>query len=50
MDYNNAPTPKYSVEDLLKTITVKNPGIKESNETIYRQFISEVAIRVCELK
>jgi hypothetical protein len=50
LDYSNAPTPEYSVEDLIKMITVKNPGIKVGNKTIYRQFITEVAMKVRELE
>jgi hypothetical protein len=48
MDYCNAPSLDYSVEDLIKIITVKTPGIKEGNETIYEQIIDEVIINVCE--
>jgi hypothetical protein len=50
LDYSNAPSPDYSVEELIKIITVKNPGIEEGDETIYRQFINEVAIKVHKLE
>ena len=50
LDYSNAPSPDYTVEDLIKIITVKNPGIKEGDETIYRRFINEVAIKARELE
>jgi hypothetical protein len=48
MDCCNAPSLDYSVEDLIKIITLKTPGIEEGNETIYRQIIDEVIINVCE--
>jgi phenolic acid decarboxylase len=44
LDYNNAPSPDYSMEDLVKMITVKNLGIDN------RQFIHEVACKVHELE
>jgi hypothetical protein len=31
LDYSNAPSPDYSVEDLVKIITIKNPGIDQGN-------------------
>jgi hypothetical protein len=36
LDYSNALSPDYSVEDLVKMITVKNPGIDQGNDTMYR--------------
>ena len=36
LDYSNAPSPDYSVEDLVKMITVKNPRIDQGNGTMYR--------------
>ena len=35
LDYSNAPSPDYTVEDLIKMITMKNPGIEGGNEAIY---------------
>jgi hypothetical protein len=32
LDYKNAPSPEYSVEDLVKMIPVKNPRIPELNK------------------
>jgi hypothetical protein len=45
LDYSYAPSPDYSMEDL-----VKNPAIDQGNGTMYRQFIHEVACKVCEFK
>ena len=50
LDYSNAPTPEYSVEDLIKMITVKHPGVDEGNGVMYRQFIHEVACKVRDLE
>ena len=50
LDYSNAPSPDYTMEDLIKMITVKNLGIEGGNEAIYQQFINEVAIKVRELE
>jgi hypothetical protein len=36
LDYNNALSPDYNMEYLVKMITVKNPGIERGNDTIYR--------------
>ncbi len=50
LDYSNAPTPEYSVEDLIKMITVKHPGVDEGNGVMYHQFIHEVACKVRDLE
>ena len=50
LDYSNAPSPDYTVEDLVKLITLKNPGIEGGNEAIYQSFINQVAIKVRELE
>jgi hypothetical protein len=34
LNYSNAPSTDYSVEDLVKMIIVKNPGIEQGNGTI----------------
>jgi hypothetical protein len=38
------------MEDLVKMITVKHPGVDEGNGTMYSQFVHEVACRVRELE
>jgi hypothetical protein len=50
LDYSNAPSPDYTVEDLVKTITFKNPGIEDGNEAMYQQFIHQVVMKVRELE
>jgi hypothetical protein len=50
LDYRNAPTPDYTVEDLVKIITLMNPTIEGGSEAVYQQFINQVAIKVCELE
>jgi hypothetical protein len=40
VDYSNTPTPDYTVEDLVKIITLKNPGTKADNEATYQDFIN----------
>jgi uncharacterized UPF0146 family protein len=50
LDYSNAPSPDYSMEDLVKMIIVNNPRIDQGNSTMYRQFIHEVACKVRELE
>lgn len=50
LDYSNAPTPEYSVEDLIKMITVKHPGVDEGNGVMYRKFIHVVACKVRDLE
>jgi hypothetical protein len=46
----DAPSPDYTVEDLMKMITVKNPDIEKDNYTLYRQFTHKVACKVRELE
>ena len=46
LDYSNAPSPDYTVEVLVKIITLKNPGIEGGNEVGYQQFINQVALKV----
>jgi hypothetical protein len=43
LDYSIAPTPEYSIEDLINMIMVKHPRVDEGNGVKYRQFIHEVA-------
>ena len=51
LDYGNAPSPKYTVEDLVKMITLRNPGIEEgSNAATNQMFINQIAIKVRELE
>jgi hypothetical protein len=42
LDYSNAHTPDYTVEDLVKIITLKNPTIEGGNEALYQQFINQL--------
>ena len=50
LDYSNAPTPDYTMEDLVKLITLKNPGLEAGNEAVYQSFINQVAAKVHELE
>jgi len=50
LDYRNAPSPDYTIEDLVKMITMKNPGMEEGNKEAYQQFINQVALKVRELE
>jgi hypothetical protein len=50
LDYSNAPTPDYTMEDLVKIITLKNPTIEGGSEAVYQQFINQVAIKVRQLE
>lgn len=34
LDYSNAPSPEYTVQDLVRMITLKNPGIKGDNKAM----------------
>jgi hypothetical protein len=46
LHYSNAPTPDYTVEDLIKIITLKNPTIEGGSEAVYQQFINQITIKV----
>jgi hypothetical protein len=50
LDYSNATSPDYTVQDLVKMITLKNPGIEEGNEAMYQHFTNQVAKNVRELE
>jgi hypothetical protein len=50
LDYSNAPTPHYTMEDLVKIITLKNPTIEGGSEAVYQQFINQIAIKVVDLE
>jgi hypothetical protein len=50
LDYSNAPAPDYTMEDLVKIITLKNPTFEGSSEAMYQQFINQVAMKVRELE
>ena len=45
LDYGNAPTPEYSVADLVKMITLRNPGIEDGSNATYQFFINQVATK-----
>uniref|UniRef100_A0ACD5ULE6 Uncharacterized protein n=1 Tax=Avena sativa TaxID=4498 RepID=A0ACD5ULE6_AVESA len=49
LDYSNAPSPSYTVENLVKTINVKIPVSEGSEEAMYQRFVNHVAIKVREL-
>ena len=49
LDYSNAPSPTYTVEDLVKRITLKIPVIEGGDEAMYQHFINQVAIKVREM-
>ena len=50
LDYGNAPTPEYSVEDLVTMITIRNPRIEDGSNATYQMFINQVATQVRELE
>ena len=50
LDYSNAPTPNYTMEDLVKMVSMKNPSIEGGNEAAYKEFVNQVAYRVRELE
>ena len=50
LDYSYTPSPTYTVEDLVKRITLKIPIIKGGDEAMYQHFINQVAIKVRELE
>jgi hypothetical protein len=50
LDYSNAPTMYYTMEDLVKIITLKNPTIEGGSEAVYQQFINQIAIKVVDLE
>ena len=39
LDYSNAPSPEYIVEDLVKLVTLKNPGMEGGEEAIYKNLL-----------
>jgi hypothetical protein len=50
LDYSNAPSLDYTVEDLVKIITVKNLGIDGGNKAAYQILINQVAEKIHELE
>ena len=50
LDYSNAPTPDYNVEDLVKMVIMKDTSIEGGNEAAYKEFINQVAYKVPELE
>src|SRR3954469_24482061 len=50
LDYNNAPSPNYTVEDLVKRINIKIPVSQGNEEAMYQHFVNQVTIKVHELE
>jgi hypothetical protein len=50
LDYSNAPSPEYIMDDLIKIITLKNPTFEGGSEDVYQQFINQVIIKVHDVK
>ena len=50
LDCSNAPSPSYTIEDLVKRINVKIPVSEGNNEAMYQHFVDQVAIKVRELE
>jgi hypothetical protein len=50
LDYSNASSLKYTTDDVVKMITLKNPGIEGGNESMYRKITNQVAMKVHELE
>ena len=50
LDYSNAPTPDYNVEDLVKMVIMKDTSIEGGNEAAYKECINQVAYKVQELE
>jgi hypothetical protein len=48
LNYGNTPSPDYTVEDLVKMISVKNSDIKGGNKAAYQNFIDQVSEKVDE--
>jgi hypothetical protein len=46
LDYINAHSSDYIVEDLMKRITLKNRTVERGSDALYQHFISQVAIKV----
>ena len=50
LDYSDAPSPSYTIEDLVKRINVKIPVSEGKDEAMYQNFVDQVAIKVRELE
>ena len=50
LDYNNAPSPNYTIEDLVKRISIKILVSEGNGEAMYQHFINQVAIKVRDLE
>ena len=50
LNYSNAPSPNYTIEDLVKRINIKIPINKRNEEAMYQHFVNQVAIKVRELE
>ena len=46
LDYSNAPSPNYTVEDLVKRINIKILVSEGNEEAMYQHFVNQVAIKV----
>ena len=50
LDYNTAPSPSYTIEDLLKRTNIKIQVSQGNEEAMYQHFVNHVAIKVHELE
>jgi hypothetical protein len=50
LDYSNAPSPEYTVEDLVKIVTLKNQTIDGGSEVVCQHFINQVDMKVYDLQ
>jgi hypothetical protein len=50
LDYSNAPSPEYIMEDLIKILTLKNPTFEGGSEDVYQEFINQVVIKVHDVE
>ena len=50
LDYSNAPSPSYTIEDLVKRINIKILVSEGNDEAMYQHFVNQVAIKVRELE
>ncbi|MEI4927567.1 hypothetical protein Q8G50_34175, partial [Klebsiella pneumoniae] len=40
LDYSNAPSPSYTIEDLVKRINIKIPASEGNDEAMYQHFVN----------
>ena len=50
LDYSNAPSPSYTVEDIVKRMNVKILVSEGNEEAMYQHFVNQVTIKVRELE